>query len=136
MADARSINIEVPRLDAMLFSLQAELHAMKVATQQAQERVLRLETELSTAQDRISTAKRKAAQAEKRHSVLQKRMDDWDAFDPDLHDALHASMLPPPFPNAGQQTQPTGTVQPAGSEATGQSTHQVQAQAATFGQSG
>ena len=33
MADARNANVEVPRLDATLFNLQAELHAMKVATQ-------------------------------------------------------------------------------------------------------
>ena len=35
MADAPSANVEVPRLDATLLSLQAELHAMKVASQQA-----------------------------------------------------------------------------------------------------
>ena len=34
---------------------------MKVASQQAQERALRLESKLSAAQDRISTAERKAA---------------------------------------------------------------------------
>ena len=119
MADARSANVEVPRLDATLLSLQAELHAMKVASQQAQERALRLESELSAAQDRLGAAERKAMQVEKRHSALQKRMDDWDAFDPDLHEALHASMTPPA----------TGIAIPAGSEATVQSAQQVQPQA-------
>ena len=61
---------------------------MKIASQQAQERALRLESELSAAQDRIGAAERKATQAERRHASLQKRMDDWDAFDPDLHAAL------------------------------------------------
>ena len=79
-ADARSANVEVPRLDATLLQLQSELRAMRVASQQAQERALRLESELSAAQDRIGAAERKAAHAEKRHSALQKRMDDWDAF--------------------------------------------------------
>ena len=60
MADARSANVEVPRLDAMVASLQAELYAMKMATQQAQERALRLESELSAAQDRIGATERKA----------------------------------------------------------------------------
>ena len=50
-----------PLLDAtLLASLQAELRAMKIATQQAQERALRLESELSTAQVRIDAAERKA----------------------------------------------------------------------------
>ena len=127
LADARSANVEVPRLDATLISLQAELHAMKMASQHAQERALRLETELSTAQDRIGAAKRKALKVEKRNAALQQRMDDWDAFDPDLHAALNASMTPP---DAGTTMQPTGTVHPAGSEATVQSAHQVQTQAA------
>ena len=87
-----------------------------------------LENELSAAQDRIGAAERRATQAEQRHSLLQKRMDDWDAFDPDLHAALNAS-LPPPI--AGEQMQSTGTAHPAGSEATVQSTHQVQAAATT-----
>ena len=57
-------------------------------------------------------------------------MDDWDAFDPDLHAALNASLTPP---NTGEQMQPTGSSHPTGSEATVQSAHQVhgQAQAAT-----
>ena len=92
MADARSAHVEVPPLDATLLQLQVELHAMKVASQQAQERTLRLESELSTAQDRIGAAESKAAQAERRQSSLQKCMDDWDAFDPDLHAALQASV--------------------------------------------
>ena len=33
MADARSANVEVPRLDATVASLQAELYAMKMAMQ-------------------------------------------------------------------------------------------------------
>ena len=123
MADARSVNVEVPRLDATLLSLQAELHAMKLASQQAQERALRLESELSTTQDRIGAAERKAAQAEQRHVLLQKRMDNWDAFDPDLHAALNASLTPPADDT---QMQPTGAAHPAGSEATIQSAHQVQ----------
>ena len=95
---------------------------MKIALQQAQERALRLESELSTAQDRIGAAERRATQAEQRHSLLQKRMDDWDAFDPDLHAALNASLTPP---NTGEQMQPTGSAHPAGSDATVQSTQQV-----------
>ena len=50
-------------------------------------------------------------------------MDDWDAFDPDLHAALNASLTPP---TAGEQLQPTGSAHPAGSEATVQSAQQVQ----------
>ena len=62
-------------------------------------------------------------------------MDDWDAFDPDLHAALNASMQSPPMPNAGQVMQPMQTNQPApshpaGSETTVQSAQQVQTQAA------
>ena len=120
-ADARSANVEVPRLDATLLQLQSELRAMRVASQQAQERALRLESELSAAQDRIGAAERKAAHAERRHSALQKRMDDWDAFDPDLHAALNASMQPPPM------QQPIQTPHPAGSETTVQSAQQVHA---------
>ena len=60
MADARSVNVEVPRIDATLLILQAELHAMKIASQQAQERALWLESELSAAQDRIRAAECKA----------------------------------------------------------------------------
>ena len=123
MADARSTNVEVPRLDATLLSLQAELHAMKIASQQAQERVLRLESELSTTQDRISAAERKAVHAERRHSALQKRMDDWYAFDLDLHAAINSSMVPP---TADGTMQPAGISPPEGSEATVQSAHQVQ----------
>ena len=104
MADARSAHVEVPRLDATVLQLQAELRAMQVASQQAQERALRLESELSAAQDRIGTAERKAAQAERRQSSLQKCMDDWDAFDPDLHAALNASLTPPAVDD---QMQPT-----------------------------
>ena len=55
-------------------------------------------------------------------------MDDWDAFDPDLHAALSASLTPPA---ANDQMQPAGTAHPAGSEATVQSAQQVQAQATT-----
>ena len=66
MTNARSAHIEVPCLDSTLLSLQAELRAMKIASQQAQERALRLESELSAAQDRIGAAERKAAQAEQR----------------------------------------------------------------------
>ena len=128
MADARSANVEVPRLDTTLINLQAELHARKIVMQQAQERALRLESELSAAQHRIGTAERKAAQAERRQSSLQKRMDDWDAFDPNLHAALNASLTPPV---ADDQIQPAGTAQPAGSEATVQSAHQGRVQAAT-----
>ena len=64
MADARSAHIKVPRLDSTLLSLQAEMHAMKIASQQAQERALRLENELSAAQDRIGAAERRATHAE------------------------------------------------------------------------
>ena len=95
---------------------------MKMATQQAQECALRLETELSTAQDRIGAAERKAAQAERRQWSLQKRMDDWDAFDPDLHAALNASLTPP----VAGDMQPAETTLPTGSEETIQSAHQVQ----------
>ena len=125
MADARSAHVEVPRLHATVLQLQVELRAMQVASQQAQERALRLESELSAAQDRIGAAERKAAHAEKRHSALQKRMDDWDAFDPDLHAALNASLTPPA---TGDQMQPEGTVHPAGSETTVQSAQQVHTQ--------
>ena len=62
-----------------MLQLQSELRAIRVASQQAQERALRLESELSAAQDWIGAAERKAAQAERRQSSLQKRMDDWDA---------------------------------------------------------
>ena len=128
MSDARSAHVEVPRLDSTLLSLQAEMRAMKIASQQAQERALWLESELSAAQDRIGAAERRATQAEQRHSLLQKRMDDWDAFDPDLHAALNASLTPP---ITGEQMQPTGSAHPAGSEATVQSAHQVHGQAQT-----
>ena len=131
-ADARSATVEVPRLDATVLQLQSELRAMQVASQQAQERSLRLESELSAAQDRIGAAERKAAQAERRHSLLQKRMDDWDAFDPDLHAALNASMQSPPLPTVGQlqqlmQTDRPAPMHPAGSETTVQSAQQVHA---------
>ena len=96
---------------------------MKVATQQAQERAIRLERELSAAQDRMGAAERKAAQAEKRHLALQKRMDDWDAFDPDMHAALQASMTPPA---AGEYMQSIGVTPPAGSEDTVQFARPVQ----------
>ena len=142
MADARSANVEVPCLDATLLGLQAEMRAMKIASQQAQERALRLESELSAAQDRIGASERRATQAEQRYASLQKRMDDWDAFDPDLHAALNASLTPP---MAGEQLQPTGIAHPTGSEATlqsaqqvhpqGQTTQQMQLQAALYGQS-
>ena len=59
-------------------------------------------------------------------------MDDWDAFDPDLHTALNASLTPPADDT---QMQPVGTAHPAGSETTVQFAHQVhvptQAQAGT-----
>ena len=61
MSDARSAHVEVPRLDTTLLSLQAEMRAMKAASQQAQEHALRLESELSAAQDRIGAAERRAA---------------------------------------------------------------------------
>ena len=128
--DARSATGEVPRLDATLLQLQSELHAMRVASQQAQERALRLENELSAAQDRIGAAEHKAAQAERRQSLLQSRMDDWDAFDPDLHAALNASLTPPAAAGTMQpmnMDQPT-TVHPAGSETTVQSAQQVHIQ--------
>ena len=32
MADVRSANVQFPRVDATLLSLQAELHAMKIAS--------------------------------------------------------------------------------------------------------
>ena len=128
MADARSAHVEVPRLDSTLLSLQAEMRAMKIASQQAQERALRLESELSAAQDRIGASERRATQAEQRYASLQKRMDDWDAFDPDLHAALNASLTPP---NTGEQMQPTGSSHPTGSEATVQSAHQVHPQGQT-----
>ena len=128
MADARSANVEVPHLDSTLLSLQAEMRAMKIASQQAQERALRLESELSAAQDRIGAAEHRATQAEQRHLLLQKRMDDWDAFDPDLHAALNASLTPP---TTGEQMQPTGSAHPAGSEVTVQSAQQVHPQGQT-----
>ena len=99
---------------------------MKVTSQQNQERALRLESELSTAQDRIGAAEHRATQAERHYSALQKRMDDWDAFDPDMHAAINASLTPPA---AGAPMQPTGTAHPAGSDATVQSAQQVQGQA-------
>ena len=80
-----------------------------------------MESELSAAQDRIGAAECKAAHVEKRHFALQKRMDNWDAFNPDLHKALQASMTPPA----------TGTALPGRSEATVQSAQQVQPQAQT-----
>ena len=128
MSDARSAHVEVPRLDSTLLSLQAEMRAMKVASQQAQERALRLESQLSAAQDRIGASERRATQAEQRYASLQKRMDDWDAFDPDLHAALNASLTPP---NTGENMQPTGSVHPAGSETTVQSAQQVHPQGQT-----
>ena len=137
MADARSANVEVPLLDSIVGSPQAELEVMKVALQQAQKRAIRLERELSAAQDRMGAAEQKVAQAEKRHLALQKRMDDWDAFDPDMHAALQASMTPPA---TGEDMQPTGVAHPVGSEATVQSAQQVQpqvqAQAVTGGLTG
>ena len=123
MADARSAHVEVPRLDATVLQLQAELRAMQVASQQAQERALRLESELSAAQDCIGTVERKTVHAERRHSALQKRMDDWNAFDPDLHVAINASMVPPATDGT---MQPVGISPLEGSEATVQSAHQVQ----------
>ena len=128
MADVRSAHVEVPRLNSTLLSLQAEMRAMQVASQQAQERALRLESELSAAQDRIGAAEHRATQVEQRHASLQKRMDDWDAFDPDLHAALNASLTPP---NIGEHMQPTGSAHPAGSEVTVQSAQQVQPQGQT-----
>ena len=127
MADARSASVGVPRLESIVGTLQAELQVMKVASQQAQERALRLESELSATQDRIGAAERRAANAEQRQSSLQTRMDAWDAFNPDLHAALNASMMPPNVTSP----QPTGTVYPGGSEATVQSAHQVQIQPLT-----
>ena len=124
MADARSAHVEVPRLDATVLQLQAELHAMQVASQQTQERALRLESELSAAQDRIGAAECKVVQAERRHSALQKRMDDWDAFDPVLHAAINASMVPLA---ADAPMQSIGATYPAGSETTVQSAQQVHA---------
>ena len=56
IADARSATTEVPRLDATVSYLQQELQLVKVAAQQAQERALHLETQLSTVQDRIGAA--------------------------------------------------------------------------------
>ena len=85
---------------------------MKVATQQVQERAMQLETQLSAAQDCIRVAERKAAQAEQRHSALQQRMDNWDAFDPDLHAALHASVTSP-SPGTEQPITPVATATPA-----------------------
>ena len=124
MADARSANVEVPRLDSTLLGLQAEMRAMKIVTQQEKERALRLESALSAAQDRIGAAERRATQSEQRYTSLQKRMDNWDAFDPDLHAALNASLTPP---TVDEQMQPIGTSHPAGSEATVQSAQQVHA---------
>ena len=51
-------------------------------------------------------------------------MDDWDAFDPDLHAALNASLTPPA---TDDQMQPVGSAHPAGSETTVQSAQQVHA---------
>ena len=51
-------------------------------------------------------------------------MDDWDAFDPDLHAALNASLT---APAADDQRQPAGAVHPAGSETIVQSAQQVHA---------
>ena len=62
MADARSTNVEVPHLDATLPCLQAKLRVMKMASQQAQERTLWLESELSAAQDCIGAMEHKAVQ--------------------------------------------------------------------------
>ena len=70
MADARNASVGVPRLETLVGTLQAELQVMKVASQQAQERALRLESELSAAQDRIGAAERRATQAEQRQSSL------------------------------------------------------------------
>ena len=132
LADARSAVVELPRLDATMVSLQQELQAIKVAAQQANESAMQLETALSAAQDCIGAVECKAAQAEKQHTALQQRMDDWDAFDPNLHAALQASVASP-LPNAGQQMQPPVTVTPASSAATGgQSAHQAQ-DSAVFG---
>ena len=70
MADARSANVGVPRLESIVGMLQAELQVMKLTSQQAQERALRLESELSAAQDRIGVAERRAAKAERQQSSL------------------------------------------------------------------
>ena len=51
-------------------------------------------------------------------------MDDWDAFDPDLHAALNASLTPPAATGMMPSIQIT---QPAGSETTVQSAQQVHA---------
>ena len=47
-------------------------------------RAAQLECQLSIAQNRIGAAERKVPLAEQRHATLQKRMDDWDEFDPSL----------------------------------------------------
>ena len=125
MSDAQSAHVKVPRLDSTLLSLQAEMRVMKIATQQEQERALRLESALSAAQDCIGAAERRATQAEQRYTLLQKRMDDWDAFDPDLHATLNASLTPP---ITGENMPPTGTAHPTGSKATVQSAQQVHPQ--------
>ena len=119
--DARNATVEVPRLDATMSCLHQELQAMKVATQQAQERAMRLETELSTTQDCIGAIEREAAQAEQRHAALQQRMDDWDAFDPDLHAALQASVTPP-SPGTGYPAQPAATASGSVPQAQAQTT--------------
>ena len=49
-------------------------------------------------------------------------MDDWDAFDPDLHAALNASLTPPA---ADEQMQSTDIMFSGGSEVTVQSAQQV-----------
>ena len=69
MTDARSARVSVPRLESLVGTLQAELQVMKVASQQSQERTLRMEHELSTAQDRIGAAERRATKAE--HDMLR-----------------------------------------------------------------
>ena len=132
MTDARSARVGIPRLESIVGTLQAELQAMKLTSQQARDRALCLEHDLSAAQDRIGAAERRAAKAEQRHASLQKRMDDWDAFDPDLHAAITASITPE------AQTQAVDDVmRPTGSDVTVQSAQQVhgqpQAQASTSG---
>ena len=92
---------------------------MQVASQQAQERALRLESELSAAQDRIGAAERKAAHAEK--TSIPPFKSEWMIgmpSIPSLHAALNASLTPPAAAGTMQpiHTNQPATVHPAGSE--------------------
>ena len=133
MADARSASVGVPRLESIVGTLQAELQVMKLASATSTGTArCGWKHELSTAQDRIGAAERRAVKAEQRQSSLQKRMDDWDAFDPDLH----ARSLRRPRRRRNRKPRMM-LLAPAGSDVTVQSAQQVhsqpQARASTSG---